>query len=133
MVPADWGLIPTGLGAGAEFRLIFISSTTRNAASTDIADYNTFVQGRAAAGHADIQQYSSTFRVVGSTADVDARDNTNTTYTADDKGVLIYWLGGAKVADDYEDFYDGTWDDEANAKDESGSDRSTSGPFQLAP
>ena len=95
-VPADWGLIPSGLGAGAEFRLIFISSGTRNAASTDIADYNTFVQTAAAAGHADIQSYSSAFRVVGSTADVDARYNTGTTYTADDKGVAIYWLGGAR-------------------------------------
>ena len=65
--------------------------------------------------------------MVGSTADVDARDNTGTTYTADDKGVAIYWLGGNKVADEYEDFYDGTWDDEANAKDESGNNRSTSG------
>ena len=126
-VSADWGLIPSGLGAGTEFRLIFISSGTRNASSSDIADYNTFVQTAAAAGHADIQQYSSTFRVVGSTADVDARDNTDTTYTADDKGVAIYWLGGNKVVDEYEDFYDGDWDDEANAKDESGSDRSTTG------
>ena len=126
VVSADWGLIPSGLGAGAEFRLVFISSGTRNAAASDIADYNTFVQTAAAAGHADIQDYSSTFRVVGSTADVDARDNTATTYTNDDKGVAIYWLGGAKVADEYEDFYDGDWDDEANAKDESGSDRSTS-------
>ena len=127
VVPADWGLIPSGLAAGAEFRLVFLSSTTRNSASSDIADYNTFVQTAAAAGHADIQQYSSTIRVVGSTADVDARDNTATTYTADDKGVAIYWLGGAKVADEYEDFYDGDWDDEANAKDESGSNRSISG------
>ena len=127
VVSADWGLIPTGLSAGAEFRLIFISSGTRNAAPTDIADYNTFVRTAAAAGHADIQQYSSTFRVVGSTADVDARDNTATTYTADEKGVAIYWLGGNKVADEYEDFYDGGWDDEANAKDESGNNRSTSG------
>ena len=127
VVPADWGLIPTGLGAGAEFRLIFISSGTRNATPTDIADYNTFVQTAAASGHADIQQYSSTFRVVGSTADVDARDNTATTYTADDKGVPIYWLGGAKVADEYEDFYDETWDDEVNSKDESGNNRSISG------
>ena len=126
VVPADWGLIPTGLGAGAEFRLIFISSGTRNASSSDIADYNTFVQTAAASGHADIQVFSSTFRVVGSTADVDARDNTATTYTTADKGVAIYWLGGNKVVDDYEDFYDGDWDDEANAKDESGSDRSTS-------
>ena len=127
VVPADWGLIPSGLGAGAEFRLIFISSGTRNGSSSDIADYNTFVQTAAAAGHADIQDYSSGFRVVGSTADVDARDNTATTYTADDTGVAIYWLGGNKVVDDYEDFYDGGWDDEANAKDESGSNRSTTG------
>ena len=125
-VPADWSLIPTGLGAGDRFRLIFISSTTRNATATAIGDYNTFVQTAASNGHTDIQSHSSTFRVVGSTADVDARDNTATTYTNDDKGVAIYWLGGAKVADEYEDFYDGTWDDEANAKDESGSDRSTS-------
>ena len=126
LVSADWGLIPTGLGAGAAFRLIFISSGTHNASSSNIADYNTFVQTTAASGHADIQVFSSTFRVVGSTADVDARDNTATTYTADDKGVAIYWLGGAKVADEYEDFYDGGWDDEANAKDESGNNRSTS-------
>ena len=130
-VPADWGLIPSGLGAGDRFRLIFISSTTRDGTATDIADYNTFVQGLAASGHADIQSHSSTFRVVGSTADVDARDNTATTYTADDKGVAIYWLGGNKVAGEYEDFYDGDWDDEANAKDESGSDRSTSGNRRL--
>ena len=25
----------------------------------------------------------------------------------------IYWVGGAKAADDYEDFYDGDWDDES--------------------
>ena len=28
----------------------------------------------------------------------------------------IYWLGGTKVVDDYEDFYDGDWDDETNLK-----------------
>ena len=123
VVSADWGLIPTGLGAGAEFRLLFRTSGTRNAASTDIADYNTFVQTAAASGHADIQSHSLTFRVVGSTADVDARDNTNTTYTADDKGVAIYWLGGAKVADDYEDFYDGSWSNADAGKDEDGADR----------
>ena len=67
--------------------------------------------------------------MVGSTADVDARDNTATTYTSADKGVAIYWLGGNKVADEYEDFYDETWDDEANPKDESGSNRSISADF----
>ena len=119
-VPLNWSLKPSGLGVGDEFRLLFVSSTTRNAASTDIATYNTWIQNRAAAGHADIRDYSDTFRVVGSTAAVDARDNTETAYTSSDKGVPIYWLGGNKVADQYEDFYDGGWDEEVNRKDEDG-------------
>ena len=119
-VPADWSLIPTGLSTGDKFRLLFLSSTKRTASSTDIADYNTFIQTRAAAGHTDIQDYSADFRAVGCTADTDARDNTKTTYTTTDKGVPIYWLNGAKAADQYEDFYDGSWDDEANDKNESG-------------
>ena len=123
-VPSDWSLIPTGLSTGDTFRLLFLSSTKRNASSTDIADYNTFVQNLAAAGHTDIRTYSAGFRVVGCTAAVDARDNTKTTYTTTDKGVPIYWLNGAKAADQYEDFYDGDWDDEVNDKNESG----TNGP-----
>ena len=122
-VAADWSLIPSGLGAGDSFRLIFISSTNRNGSSTDIANYNTFIAGRAAAGHAAIQAYADQFKVVGCTADTDARDNTATTYTSTDKGVPIYWLNGSKVADDYENFYDGSWDNEGNShdRDESGS------------
>ena len=81
-----------------------------------------FVQDRAAAGHADIQTHSTLFRVVGCTEDTDARDNTVTTHTGSDKGVPIYWLDGNKAADDYEDFYDGDWDDEANDKNETGTD-----------
>ena len=119
-VPSTWSLIPSGLGVGDEFRLLFVSSTTRNAAPTGISTYNTWIQNQAAAGHTDIQDYSDTFRVVGSTADVDARDNTQTTYTSSDKGVPIYWLNGNKVADHYEDFYDGDWDEEANRKEEDG-------------
>ena len=118
VVPAGWGLKPNGLTAGDQFRLLFLSSTTRDASSTAIADYNTFIQNLAAAGHADIQDYSAGFRVVGCTENTDARHNTSTTGT----GVPIYWLDGAKVADDYADFYDGSWDDEANDKNESGTD-----------
>ena len=121
-VAADWDLIPSGLGAGDSFRLLFATSTTRNAASSNISVYNTFVQNRAAAGHADIQGYSTGFRVVASTSATAARDNTSTTGT----GVPIYWLGGNKVADDYADFYDGSWDDETNSTDESGTARSLS-------
>ena len=117
VVPNYWGLIPSGLGPGDEFRLLFISSTERNAASTSIGTYNTWIQNLAANGHGDIQGYSSTFRVVGSTRPVDARDNTETTGT----GVPIYWLNGDQVADNYPDFYDGSWGQEASMRTESGS------------
>ena len=122
IVPSDWSLMPTGLGAGDQFRLIFISSTRRDAVPTDIADYNTFIQGLAAAGHTDIQPYSAGFAVVGCTADTDATHNTGTTGT----GVPIYWLNGntnsPKVADDYANFYDGDWDEKRQNRnrDESG-------------
>ena len=116
-VPHDWALKPSGVDAGGKFRLIIVTSTTRNATSSKIADYNSFVQGRAAAGHSAIQRYSGGFRVVASTEDVDARDNTCTTGT----GVRIQWLNGSKAADNYGDFYDGDWDDESNPKNESGS------------
>ena len=115
-VSSDWSLTPTGLTSGEQFRLIFLSSTKRDGSSTDIANYNTFVQTRAAAGDTDIQAYSDGFKAVGCTEDVDATDNTSTTGT----GVPIYWLNGNKAADNYDDFYDGTWDDEANDKNELG-------------
>ena len=66
--------------------------------------YNSYVQARAANGHAVIRPYGAGFRAIGSTASVDARDNTCSTGT----GVPIHWLSGSKVADDYGDFYDGT-------------------------
>ena len=116
-VPSNWSLTPSGLAVGDQFRLLFLSSTKTDATSTGIEGYNTFIQDLAEAGHADIQDYSAGFRAVGCTADVDARDNTGNT---DGAGVPIYWLNGSKAADDYGDFYDGDWDDEANDKNESG-------------
>ena len=125
--PVLSALAPSGLAVGDSFRLLFATSGARDAATADIDDYNGFVQSEAAAGHADIQAYSSLFTVVASTEDTDARDNTRTTYADDEGGVPIYWLGGSKVADDYQDFYDGDWDDEANPKDQSGNSRSLTG------
>ena len=127
-VPADWSLIPSGLGAGDQFRLLFLSSSSRNATPTSIATYNTWIQDLVDAGHADIQDHTETFRAVGCTAAVDARDYTGTTYTSDYKGVPIYWLNGDKAADEYEDFYDETWDEEASMRDESGNTVSAPDP-----
>ena len=121
-VSASWSLIPTGLSVGDEFRLLFLSSTGRDAEASGIGTYNTFIQDLANAGHTDIQQYGDGFKVVGCTRSAEAPGNTRTIYTTSDKGVPIYWLNGAKAADDYEDFYDGSWDEEANDKNESGTD-----------
>ena len=121
-VPDDWPLKPTGVSAGGKFRLLFVTSTERNASSSNIADYNRFVQDRAAAGHSSIRAFNGGFRAVGSTSAVDARDNTCTTGT----GVPIHWLNGNKAADDYADFYDGSWDDNI-PKNESGNGISTVG------
>ena len=122
-VYSDWNATPSGISGGDQFRLIFLSSTKRKATSLDIADYNAFVQDLAAGGHNAIRPYADGFNVVGCTASmpgfpagVNARDNTGTTGT----GVPIYWLKGTRVADNYADFYDGSWDDEANIKNESG-------------
>ena len=123
-VYSDWNLKPGGIRGGGQFRLIFFSSTKRKPDSTNIADYNTFIRTNAAAGHTGIQPYADGFTVVGCTEAVDARDNTATTFTNANKGVPIYWLKGNKVADNYQDFYNGDWDDEANDKTELG----TNGP-----
>ena len=111
-VPRNWSLLPEGLNADDEFRLMFLTPSGHQPYSTDIEYYNNIVQAHAADGHADVRAYRSWFRVLGSTPDTDARDNTGTTYTETEKGVPIYWLGGNKLADDYEDLYDDTWDDE---------------------
>ena len=120
--PADWALIPPGLPAGAPFRLLFVTSGARDASSAYIEDYDDFVQSAAAAGHKLIRPYSDGFFALASTPDMDARDNTSTTGT----GVPIYWLGGAKAADNYADFYDESWDDELNPQDEFGERRDVS-------
>ena len=108
-VAAGWTLIPEDSGGndlfttGQSFRLIFVTSTGRNADPSDITDYNDFVQARAAAGHTAIRGYSSQFRALISTATVHARDNAATTGA----GVPIYWLDGARVATGYTRFYGG--------------------------
>ena len=128
-MPSNSGLVPTGLTLGDTFRLLFLSSTRRTASASGIGTYNTHVQTAAAAGHTAIQAYSAGFRAVGCTSSQDANVNTRTLYTTSDQGVPIHWLNGAKAADDYADFYDGDWDEEAALKDESGTAAATTGNY----
>ncbi len=109
-VPSDWPLIPSDIRPGHSFRLLFITNGLYIASSTDIEHYNTIVQTHAANGHQALAPYAALFKVVGSTTSIDARDNTDTHPVDDGPGVRIYWVGSTKVADDYADFYDGSWD-----------------------
>ncbi len=114
-VPRSWAFIPsTSLKAGDSFRLLFVTSDTRDAHSREIDDYNRFVQN-AAARNELFNGFSSRFRVLGSTYFVDAIDNASTRGT----GVPIYWVQGARVAGSYTDFYDGSWASKAGT-DEAG-------------
>ena len=119
-VPTNWSLTPSGLIGADRFRLMFITYAGFDSSETDISKYNEYVQSQAKAtnAHTDIKPYHSTFRVLGSTADMDARDNTST--TSSDPSSVIYWLNGTKVADNYADLYDDLWDDEAHPRNRHG-------------
>ena len=123
-VPVDWALKPADIGAGEQFRLMFVTSTTRDATSTAITDYNTFVSTRALAGVTAMQAYANDFTALVSTQAVNARANTLTRAT--DTDAPIYWVRAGTVgasnraADDYADFYDGTWQNSSAGRTESG-------------
>ena len=90
-VPSDWSLIPSGLTAGDKFRLLFLTNAGHSPTSTRHRGLQHLRPGpgrRRPRRHP--MDYSSWFRVVGSTADTDARDNTET--TSSDTAAAIYWL-----------------------------------------
>lgn len=68
---------PTGLNPGDQYRLVFATSTTRDATSSNIADYNAFVTG-VADSVPELLLLGTTWTAIASTASVDARDNTST-------------------------------------------------------
>lgn len=70
--------VPAGLNLGDQYRLAFVSSGKRDAESTDIADYNAFVQS-AADAVPELLSLGTTWKAMASTETVNARDNTGTT------------------------------------------------------
>ena len=89
-----------------QYRLVFVTSEMHNAVSTDINVYNDWIQSLATAAGLP----GNDWRVIGSTDDVDARDNTGTNPTVE-TGVPIYLVDGiTKVADDNADLWDGDVD-----------------------
>ena len=120
VVPEGWTLAPSAVAGGDDFRLFFMSSTERKADSTNIAVYDKWIRKVIADnGHADIKPYAGFFKVFGSTSGANARVHNgmwtgsawaDASKNATDAGTAIYWLNGRKVADNYFDFCDESWD-----------------------
>lgn len=96
---------PPDLGAGASYRLVFVTSGLMNASSHDIADYNAFVTSQANVS-AELAALATSWKVLGSTSSVDAKTN-SATDPAVAGGVPIYNLRGELVASNYADLWDG--------------------------
>lgn len=91
--------VPTDLNPGDQYHLVFVTSTTRDARSSNIADYNQFVQKAAEA----VGLHGVKWRAIASTPSVHAIDNIALT-----PGVPIYRFDGMRVADSSKDLFDGS-------------------------
>lgn len=100
-------LVPPDLMPGQEYRLVFTTDGMINSLSPEIDTYNTFVTNEANSV-TELSELGTTWSVIGSTGTVDARDNTNTNPFEDGLGVPIYRLDGMRVANDYNDLWDGS-------------------------
>jgi hypothetical protein len=107
-VHAGFALPPPPVG---QYRLAFVTSMGTDATSTNIADYNNFVS-EAADDAPALSALPTTWTVIGSTEDISATLNTMTDPSpSGDTGVPIYRLDNVKIADHYDDLWDGTLDE----------------------
>jgi len=97
--------VPPGLAPGVEYRLVFVTSQARNATSSDIAGYNSFVTGVAAAVP-ELVALGTRWKAIACTGSVNARDNTGTDPVSDPDGVPIYRLNGDRLASGNADLWD---------------------------
>ena len=98
--------VPTGLSPGDQYRLVFVTSGTRDATSTDIGDYNSFVTGEAASSV--LTELQTQWFAIASTQYTWASQNTNTDLWMGEIGVPIYNLAGEIVATDYYELWHGS-------------------------
>ena len=83
--------VPPGLSPGDTYHIAFVTSGTRDAFSTDIDDYNAFVQAQALISGAITEDWNVSWRAIGSTSSIDARDNAVVT-------APVFLLDGTLVA-----------------------------------
>jgi hypothetical protein len=98
--------VPAGLSPGSQYRLAFVTSTKRDAASSNIGDYNLFVT-TAANSVPELAALATSWTAIASTASTAANDNTNTNPSVL-TGHPIYGLAGHLIATNNADLWDGT-------------------------
>jgi len=103
--------VPTSLNPGDQYRLAFLTTGTIDAESSSISTYNTFVTNEANV-QAELAALGTTWKAIGSTASIDARDNTGTlpSFAGGSLGVPIFLLNDTKLVDSNDDLWDGTID-----------------------
>jgi hypothetical protein len=87
-------VVPPGLQAGAEYRLVFVTVGGYAANDSTIADYNSSVTAEADS-IAALLDLAATWTDIGSTPSIDAITNIGA-----DPGIPIYGLDGTEIADD---------------------------------
>ena len=98
---------PAGLNAGDRYRIVFVTDSVRTATSDDINDYNRFAQ-REAEESSILSGLNLEWRVIGTTYQINAKDNTGTNPVDNGAGVPIYLVDGStRVADGNADMWDG--------------------------
>lgn len=96
-------VVPAGLNPGDTYQLAFVTAGTRNAAFSNISTYNTFVQTEAGL-NTSLTGAGVNWSVIGSTSNVDARDNALVS-------APVYLLDGSTIiANDFSDMWDGSID-----------------------
>lgn len=117
--------VPAGLSPGDQYRLAFVGSTIVIPQEVnDIGGYNAIITTDAL-GQPELAALGTRWTAIvtaradqsapPSTGIIDARTNTSTDPTpAGATGVPIYLLNGLKLADDYDDLWDGSIDEPFN-------------------
>ena len=126
-VPLDWALLPSGVGVGDTFRLLYVTNGETPATSRMGSFYDNFVRAEITGaqlkggGVPELVPHAASFFGLVTTLGDPSQSSTNganrraqfrpdTDTHPDDP---IYWVGGDKAADDKADFADGTWDSES--------------------
>ncbi|MCY3806985.1 MAG: hypothetical protein OXG91_10900, partial [bacterium] len=143
-VPENWGLTPSGLEPGDRFRLLIKTWWRTAATHHEIARYDEFVHTvlrNAVHPVLKDRQFVTAWQAVGSTPTTDARDHLGMwsdgawtdTNTAEDPNAntAVYWLSGAKVADNYAEFCSASWDTTGHVptSDENGNQGANENPW----